>query len=154
MERHITITEWNERYAQAFIDLSLEWLEKYALVEPEDLRIIEHPHEAVLDAGGAIFFALDGDRPVGTAAMIPEGDGVFELAKFAVTEAYRRNGIGCRLLEKALAFARERQAEKIVLCSNRRLSGALALYRAHGFTEVPAEHMKFATADVAMELIL
>ena len=38
----IKIVKWEERYAQDFIDLSVEWLEKYVRVEPADEEILYH----------------------------------------------------------------------------------------------------------------
>ena len=53
----VEIIRWDDKYHQDFIDLSVEWLEKYVSVEPADLEILNHPHENVLDDGGEIFFA-------------------------------------------------------------------------------------------------
>ena len=54
----IKIIEWEDKYAEQFKRLSLEWLEKYVSVEPADLEIINNPHRSILDNVGMIFFAL------------------------------------------------------------------------------------------------
>jgi DNA polymerase III epsilon subunit-like protein len=45
----IKIIEWEDKYAEQFKRLSLEWLEKYVSVEPADLEIINNPHRSILD---------------------------------------------------------------------------------------------------------
>lgn len=162
--QEIRIVEWEERYAQAFIDLSIEWLEKYVSVEPGDLKIIHHPHEAVLNGGGNIFFAVCNERnekdekaeekAVGTAAMIPAGENAFELAKLAVTQGYKGQKLGERLMERCLEFAREKGAERVILYTNHNLIPALGLYKKYGFEEVDLGQNKYIESDIKMELTL
>lgn len=147
----IQIVEWNDQYSEDYISLSVEWLEKYVSVEPADLEILNHPHNMVLDNGGNIFFALDGEKPVGTVSMINCGDNTFELAKLAVTEEYKGRKIGNLLMNSALRFARENNGEKIILYTNRRLISAINLYKKYGFQEVMMEHNKYLEADMMME---
>lgn len=98
--------------------------------------------------------AVDNDRPIGSAAVIAEGDGVFELAKMAVAKSHQGRGISRLLIEKCLEFARGQKASKMILVSNHQLKAALALYEKYGFRHVPVIDSPYATADVRMELIL
>ena len=139
----IKIIEWEDKYAEQFKRLSLEWLEKYVSVEPADLEIINNPHRSILDNGGMIFFALCDGLIVGTVAMIRQKDGSFELAKLAVTEGYK---------EKSLEFASQRKAITVFLYTNRRLLPAINLYEKFGFKEVPVAQNKYIEADMKMEL--
>ena len=152
--KNITIVEWEERYAEDFVALSREWLEKYLRMEPVDYIVLYQPYEAVLKDGGMIFFANDGEKNVGTVAMKHMGDGVFELIKLGVTESHKRKHIGDRLVEAAIAYGRKCKAKKIVLFSSSVLAPALALYEKHGFCHVPMEENEFEDADVQMELVL
>ncbi|WP_202903148.1 hypothetical protein [Paenibacillus gorillae] len=68
--KHIKIVEWDEKYHSSFINLSIEWLEKYVSVEEADLQILNDPQGQILDNGGTIFFAISESDAVGTAAMI------------------------------------------------------------------------------------
>lgn len=148
----IKIIAWDERYAEDFISLSIEWLEKYVSVEPADKEIIYHPYEAVLSNGGMIFFALDGDKAVGTVAMIPAKDGEIELAKLAVTESYKGQGIGGRLIEQALMYAKENKYSRVLLYTNKKLLPAIHLYKKYGFREVQLLNNKYIESDMKMEL--
>ena len=150
----VKIIEWEDKYSQDFISLSVEWLEKYVFVEPGDLEIINHPHEAVLNNGGNIFFAKYGDRVIGTVAMIKYDDDTFELAKLAVTEAFKGMKIGNQFMERCLLFAKEKSAKKIILYTNHKLTPAIGLYNKYGFKEVALENNKYLESDIKMVLQL
>ena len=130
----IKIVKWEDRFAKAYIDLSIEWLEKYVSVEPGDLEIIEHPYEAVLNNGEMIWFALLDNTPIGTVTMIKSNDS-YEVAKLAVTEKYKKLGIGERLMKVAIEFARENGTKKIYLFTNHNLIPAINLYKKCGFVQ-------------------
>lgn len=151
--QNVEIIAWEDQYADAFITLSIEWLEKYVSVEPADKKILYHPHETILDKGGAIFFARAEAEIVGTVAMIKEGD-TFELAKLAVTENYKGRKIGAMLMAKAIAFAKSQNVSFIYLFSNRKLIPAIQLYKKYGFYEVPLLDNVYIDADIKMQLDL
>ena len=150
----ITIVPWEEKYAGDFVSLSMEWLEKYDLVEPADLEILHHPHEKVLNHGGGIFFALHDGAVAGTVAMVKQDAGTFELAKLAVAETYRGLKISTLLMEHCLTFARAAGAQKIILYTNSFLQPAISLYRKFNFVEVPIAQNKYQKVDMKMELAL
>lgn len=147
------IIKWEDRFAKAYIDLSIEWLEKYVSVEPGDLEIIEHPYEAVLNNGGMIWFALLDNTPIGTVTMIKSNDS-YEVAKLAVTEKYKKLGIGERLMKVAIEFARENSTKKIYLFTNHNLIPAINLYKKCGFVQIPLIDNKYIESDMKMELYL
>ncbi|WP_294655029.1 GNAT family N-acetyltransferase [uncultured Fusobacterium sp.] len=150
----IKIAKWKDRFAKAYIDLSIEWLEKYVSVESGDLEIIEHPYESVLNNGGMIWFALVNNTTVGTVTMIKSSDNSYELAKLAVTEKYKKLGIGERLMKVAIKFARENSTKKIYLFTNHNLIPAINLYKKYKFVEIPLIDNKYIESDMKMELNL
>jgi len=150
----LKLSRWKEEYAEAFKALSLEWLEKYVEVEPRDLETIEHPHEVILDRGGMIWLALADGVPVGTVSILREEGGDWELAKMAVTEAYKGRGISRLLMDAALAYAAEIGAETLTLFTNSALIPAIGLYHSYGFRDVPVTGAAYATSDRKMELTL
>lgn len=78
-----------------------------------------------------------------------------ELVKLAVAPSAKGLGLGRRLVEACLGFARESGVRRLVLLSNSRLTTALRLYEAFGFEQRPTPlDSKYATADVYMELEL
>jgi putative acetyltransferase len=150
----VSIINFEPEYAADFKKLNMEWLDKYDLTEPADISMLDNYQTEILDTGGCIFLAKAGDSIVGSAALIQEKPGEFELAKMAVTEAYQGKGISKLLIEKCIAKACELQAAKIFLVSNSKLSTALSLYEKYGFTHVPVVDNHYSNADVRMEMVL
>ena len=150
----VEIITYESKYAADFKKVNLEWLDKYGLTEEGDLLMLDHPEREILGTGGVIYLAKVGELIVGSAALINEGKGIFELAKMAVTDAFKGKGISKLLIEKCIEKAKELEAKKIYLQSNSQLSTALALYKKYGFKEVPVINSHYSTADVMMEKIL
>lgn len=154
MNNTCQIIEYNNSHLQAFKTLNLEWLERYNLLESHDLQMLDDPQGTILEKGGAIFLAECDNQIVGSAALLKEQEGVYELAKMAVATAYRGRGISKLLIEKCLEKARALRASKITLFSNHQLQTALGLYEKYGFRHIPVVNSPFVTADVKMELLL
>jgi GNAT superfamily N-acetyltransferase len=150
----IELVEYTDKFADDFKRINLEWLDKYQLTEQPDLRILNNPKAAVLDKGGVIYLAKFDAEVIGSAALIKEHDGLYELAKMTVVPAWRGRGISKLLIEKCLDKARELRAKKIVLFSNHQLTTALALYNKYGFRSIELLDSPLKTADVKMELVL
>jgi GNAT superfamily N-acetyltransferase len=134
--------------------MNIEWLAQYNLLEPADMQILNDPKKYILEPGGSIYLARVGDQIVGTAAIVPEHDGIYELVKMAVAQDFQRQGISKLLLETCLNRARAIKAKKVILFSNHQLKAALGLYERFGFKYIPVEDSPFLTADIKMELVL
>src|ERR1700742_4450513 len=89
----INIILYEDRYADAFKRLNLEWLDGYHLTESHDLMVLDDPRGTIIERGGVIFLAKAGDEIVGSAALMKEHNGVYELAKMAVNPEWRGTGI-------------------------------------------------------------
>jgi GNAT superfamily N-acetyltransferase len=150
----ISIIPYQEQYQPDFKRLNLHWLDHYDLTESHDLEILDDPKGKVLDGGGAIFLAMDGERVVGTAGIARDNNEVYELVKMAVDPQYHGRGISKELLNECLQLARLKGAKKIYLWSNSQLTTALKLYEKNGFRHVVPENSPLLTADVKMELNL
>jgi ribosomal protein S18 acetylase RimI-like enzyme len=139
----------------AFRDINLEWIERFFAVEDKDRETLGNPRKYILDPGGAIFLAIDGDAPVGAVALIVMGGGSVELAKMGVRPAAQGRGAGRRLVAAAVEHARAMGMRRIYIETNSVLGPALRLYRQAGF--VPLKERiatPYARADVQLELIL
>jgi GNAT superfamily N-acetyltransferase len=150
----VTIIDFEEKYAADFKRLNLEWLDKYHLTESHDLMVLDDPHGTIINRGGCIFLAKEDDTIIGSAALMKEHEGVYELAKMAVAPAYRGRGISRLLIEQCLDKAVAWKAKKLILFSNHQLLTAIGLYEKYGFRHVAVEDSPFATADVKMEKLL
>ena len=178
----IHLIEYEDQYAADFRRLNLQWLEEYNLLESHDLLVLDNPRGNVLERGGYIWLALAvpddqvagaadaapslsdvtprasaaaprAAQVAGTAALLHEHDGIYELAKMSVAPAFRGQGISKLLIEQCLRKAKDIEARKLVLYSNSQLQTAIQLYTKYGFRHVPAVDTPFVTADVKMELL-
>lgn len=151
--RVIAIVPFRSELAGAFRRLNLDWIETLFGVEPADRKVLNDPERSVIAAGGQIFFAMDGDLPVGTVAMIRVDMHRYELAKMAVAVTHQKRGIGELLGAAGIAWARRNGAESVFLQTNSRLANAIRLYERLGFRHaVDPDPPEYARADVYMEL--
>jgi putative acetyltransferase len=150
----IIIVDFEEKYSADFKRLNLEWLEQYNLLESHDLLLLNDPIGTIINRQGCIYLAKEEDNIVGTAALIKEHEGVYELAKMAVQPSHQGKGISKLLLQRCIDTAREWKAIRLLLFSNHQLVNALKLYEQYGFKQVAVEDSPFETADVKMELTL
>ena len=150
----ISVIAFEPKYADDFKQLNLEWLDKFGLTEAADLLMLNNPQKEIIDTGGCIFLAKAGENIVGSAALIKETVGRYELAKMAVAEAFRGKGISKLLIEACLERARKAGAERIYLSSNSQLTTALNLYQKYGFKYITVKDSHYTTADVMMELVI
>lgn len=152
MNSQVRIIDYRDEHHEAFRLLNLKWLDKYNLTEEPDLQVLNDPRGTILGNDGYIWLALVNDEVVGTAALIREHDGVYELAKMSVADAWQGKGISKLLIETCLQKAKELNAKKVQLFSNHQLKAALGLYEQYGFEYVAMKDSPFETADIKMEL--
>ena len=139
----------------AFRDINLEWIERYFAVEPKDREVLSDPRKYILDPGGAILMAMDGDHAVGAVALMVIDEGSVELAKMGVRPAAQGRGAGRMLVAAAIEHARAMGMQRVYIETNSVLGPALKLYRDAGFLplreRIPSP---YARSDVQLELIL
>lgn len=151
----IRIVDFDHALAPAFAALNYEWIAASYEIEPHDREILDHPFETIIAKGGQIFFALDGEVPVGTVAMIDRDPESFELCKMAVAPNDQGKGIGTKLLSACVEYAKNKGKTSVILESNTRQSAAIHLYRAFGFAELPLDpNSAYKRANVRMRLAL
>lgn len=155
MAAPVHLVPFDPGLAAHFARLNREWIERFFVLEPADLAVLNDPHAAVIARGGMIYFALLGDEVVGTCAVMPHEPGTLELAKMAVSPSAQGRGVGRLLGEACIAFARTTDAHTLMLHSSSKLGPALHLYETLGFRHAPMPPgVEYARADVHMELAL
>lgn len=151
----VEIIGFQDQFAEDFGRLNYEWIERSYGVEDHDRQVLDHPRKSVIELGGQIFFAVRDGVAIGTVAMIPYGENSFELAKMAVAPEARGHGVGDKLMESCVDFARSNGAASIILESNTKQEAAISLYRKFGFEEIPLDpNSHFARANIRMELAI
>ncbi|MBL8188353.1 MAG: GNAT family N-acetyltransferase [Acidobacteria bacterium] len=155
MNTAIEIVTYRPELRAAFEALNMTWLEAHSLLEPVDVEYLQNPETLILANGGQLFFALRDGTAIGTAAAIRVSENTVELAKLAVSPLAQGQGIGRRLSETVIEFARAQGATTVVLTSNTALVQAIRLYESMGFEHQPMpESVPYQTADVYMAFAL
>jgi N-acetylglutamate synthase-like GNAT family acetyltransferase len=86
--------------------------------------------------GAALWVAERDGEVVGAVGMTDEGGGVARLRWFLVAPQARRTGVGGRLLDRAVAWARDQGLEVVMLFTIGTLTDAARLYGRAGFRKV------------------
>lgn len=148
----VRIAGFDPAWRGDFYRLNAEWLTRHFCIEEIDHRVLSQPEAMILQPGGEILFALLDDEVVGTCALLPDGEGGFELTKMAVTASAQGLGIGRRLLQAVLDTYRQRGGRGLFLESHSSLAPALALYESMGFERQPGRKpgSHYQRADVYM----
>ena len=149
------IDPFHSKYASAYYELNIEWLETYFYVEDYDKEVLSAPEKYIIQPGGHIFFIIEDDLVLGTVALLKSEEGVFELTKMAVLPNQRGRGIGQKLVQHCINFAEEEGFTRLLLYSNTVLKNAIYIYRKYGFIEIPVESdSPYDRSDIKMELYI
>ena len=152
---NLRITSFNKKYKADFEKLNREWIEEFFQMEDEDFHTLQNPESYVIQKNGEIFFAINDQIVIGTAAMIPFSEDVFELAKMSVKKDFQGKGVGKLLLKRCIQFAQERNANEIFLLTNDILKPALNLYLSCGFViKNKYDDERYERGNTKMHLIL
>lgn len=152
----LRIIDYAPHLATIFHDINAEWIAAMFEMEPHDREILEEPERFIVAPGGVILFVeAEGLGIVGTCAVMPVGNGAWELTKMGVLEVARGHKAGEFLLAAMLARAAAMPAiEDLFLLTNSKCEAAIHLYEKLGFTH-SADIMRryggsYMRCDVAM----
>ena len=147
----IKILENSKEHLSDFIRLNEEWISHYFQLEETDKKLAADPYQ-VIDKGGYIFSLVSDEEVVGVCALFNNGDGVYELARMAVSPAHHGKAYSNLLMEHCLAKLTSIQAKKVYLVSNTKLAAAIHLYKKFGFQTVSeGPHPVYSRANIVME---
>ena len=152
----VEIATYNPKHQKSFKDLNIEWISNYFVVEPNDVKALDHAEDYIINKGGEIFSAILNDEVLGVCALIKSNgkDYDYELAKMAVSPKAQGKGIGLLLAESAIKWAADKGASKIYLESNTKLKPAIKLYEKLGFKEITGISSSYDRVDIQMMLTL
>ena len=151
----LKILPFQDEFAKAFYELNIEWLETYFYVEDYDKEVLSNPKKYIINPGGYIFSVIEHDTVIGTVALMPYSERVFELTKMAVAPNHRGNKIGQQLMQYCIDFAIKNKINALVLYSNTLLENAIYIYRKYGFIEIPVEEKSpYQRGNIKMELAI
>ena len=150
----VEIVPFQDKYSHYFYDLNYDWLNEYFYVEEYDEKVLKNCKEEIIDKGGYIFFAIFKSEVVGTMALIPRQERIYELNKMAVKKELRGNGIGHQLIQYTIDFAKNNEYKSVILYSNTVLENSIHLYNKFGFKKIDNPDAPYKRSDIKMEYIL
>jgi putative acetyltransferase len=109
--------------------------EHLARVDGED-----HPYYAQLNATDVprnVVLAYTNGGAVACGAIRPFSGGMMEVKRMFVIPAWRRKGIAGLILAELEEWAQELGADACVLETGKKQPEAIALYRRHGYDQIP-----------------
>ena len=156
---NVRIREFQPGDEIAFRALNEAWITASFQLEDEDVVTLGDPQHHILEAGGHIYFAVgpQSNQILGCCALLAMEDGCFEVAKMAIAEEYRGQGLGRQLLRATIAAARDLGARRLYLVTHHSLKNAIGLYESEGFVHLRPEDAPpspYARATVFMEKFL
>lgn len=140
----IQIREYEDENKNLLHDLYASWVYDYYQIpyfSKDDDELIRDPKKYIIKEGGRVFFAFDGEKPIGTIALIKHNSKTAEVAKIYLDPNYRGKGIGERMMSTIVSCAKEDSYEELILSSNHTLKGALRLYEKFGFRKIPTPEL-------------
>jgi len=148
----IRIVNCLPNHYSAFKMLNEEWIKRYFLLEEADKKALDDPEGYILEKGGKILCALEGDLVLGVCALmkIDDENFDFELAKMAVSPVAQGKGVGYLLGLTIIETAKSLGATNLFLESNTKLKPALALYRKLGFQEIEGYSSPYERSNIQM----
>jgi N-acetylglutamate synthase-like GNAT family acetyltransferase len=145
------VIENQKEYLEDFIRLNEEWITTYFELEEADRALAANPYQ-IIENGGYIFSLVSDDKVLGTCALFNEGNGIFELARMAVSPKYQNSGFGQKLILACFSKLSEIGAKKVYLVSNTKLEAAISLYKKNGFKTVTiGQHPVYSRANIVMD---
>lgn len=101
-------------------------------------RSLDPDRDALRPPLGAFLVARLEGAPVGCCGLKGNGSADGEIKRLWVSDSARGQGLATRLMAEAESRARALGMTRLRLDTNRTLTAAIAMYRSHGWTEIPA----------------
>lgn len=148
----IKVVPFQDRHAQDFKSINQEWLEEYIGMEESDLQVLNHPRAMIIQKGGSILMAFQGEEAIGTICL-EKADNRTMITKLGVKKSHRGQGVGKLLCLSILDEAKKQGLNEVWLETNQKLQAAIQLYKKLGFEDMNAEN-RSSRCDMLMMLVL
>lgn len=149
----IEIVQFKAEYQKIFYEMNKSFIEDYSFMDDYDYRVLKDPENEVIAKGGQVFVALADKEPVAFLGIVPKAKGA-ELVKFIVHEQYRKQGLGHKLIEEALVYAKQKQWSPIMAETSSKLQSSIRFFEQHGFKKITQQSSDIERVDTWLELII
>lgn len=138
-EEPIVIIEYIDSYKSQVVDLIGEGLVDQSVIPASSLPVGDDDLQKipqVYDGRSKFWIALSNGVVVGTVGILAVEELTAKLKRMFVKKEFRGTGLGKRMLDTALQFARAAGYTKIILNTHKKMERAHHFYRKNGFTFV------------------
>ena len=147
----MSIVPFEAVHADGFRSLVADTLREFGFEpDPEFDRDLDDPAAAY----AALWIAVDNGAVVGSVALRQVDEGAVELKRMYLRPSERGRGLGRRLLDTALDWARSHGVRVVRLDTSERMEAAQRLYEAYGFRRVPGHAPRQGQCRLLYELRL
>ena len=147
----LRLVPFHRKHREGFRELVAETLAEFGFAADPELDPDLADPAAVYEA---VWVALRGERVVGSVALGRLGADAVELKRMYLRPDERGCGVGRRLLETAVLWAREHGIRTIRLDTSERMEAARHLYETYGFFRIPGAAPRQGQARLLYELRL
>jgi molybdopterin-guanine dinucleotide biosynthesis protein A len=147
----LRLVPFHREHAAGFRELVSETLSEFGFTADPELDPDLDDPTAVYEA---VWVAVRGGRVVGSVALRRLGQDEVELKRMYLRPEERGHGLGRKLLEMALLWAREHRIRTIRLDTSDRMEAARRLYETYGFERVPGHAPRQGQQRLLYELRL
>ncbi len=96
-----------------------------------------------VETGGIFYVLKDGNKVIGTIAVINKGNHIAELKRLYIDKPYRGNGYGSKLVDEAIEFCNDNEFIKIEFETDKIFKKAHLLYKKRGFKIIKENQESF-----------
>ena len=137
-EPEIKIEIYSDKYKEAAKELILGILNEEFGSDGKTRPDLENVPEVYQKNKGNFWVALDGEKLIGTTALIDCGEGRGLLKRMYVDKDFRGKGVAAELLNTLLEFAKANEYKQIFLETMKSTIPANKFYQKHNFQEIPS----------------
>lgn len=103
---------------------------------PPDIKHIQTSYQ---HCGGDFWLLMENTSVIGSIAFrtIDKEACIGEIKRYFVLPSHQRQGLGNKLMTHAISFAKSSGLRKIRLDTMKKSTAALAVFRKHGFHDIP-----------------
>lgn len=153
----IKIIPYTEEYRDDVINLILNiWEGEFDFRGLERPDIYDIPYYYQSDPDSNFWVALDDESLIGTVGLKKESEDSAYLKRMVVKKEFRKQGLGIKLLETAIKFAKKHNYKTIYAGTVKENPNAIEFYKKHGFiqSDIIPEDITAASDSICLKLSL
>jgi GNAT superfamily N-acetyltransferase len=109
------------------------FLERFGYIDHSLNPDIQDIWTVYMQGDDLFYVGMDGDRMICTGAIRRESSDTFQVVRMSVLKAYRKHGLGRRMLAHLEDKAQSLGARRLILETNKRWTDAIHFYQKNGY---------------------